>query len=148
MTRVRNIAGRGEYDPVTTVLKARNLMFTGRDDVLSDLHSKLMPSFAPSDVRDRVRCSCTIHGIGGMGKTETALEYTYRYRTCYSHIFWLAAETNAGLENIFLEIAPKINLTTEGYDKERIIKLILEWFASTCKSNRMLICGLQLKPGS
>lgn len=35
--------------------------------------------------------------MGGIGKTQTALEYTYRYQEIYNHIFWLPAETTSEL---------------------------------------------------
>lgn len=66
-------------DAVTNVGLPRNDRFTGRAAVLAFLHSELTPSFQEDDISLRVRCSCVIHAIGGMGKTETALEYTYRY---------------------------------------------------------------------
>jgi hypothetical protein len=126
--------GNGNRDPITTVLTARNIIFTGRDGVLENLHLKLKPSFAPTDVSQYVRSSCVIHGIGGMGKTETVLEYTYRYRSCYSHIFWLHAERDATLLSSFLDIPDKVGLDTAGFDNERKTKATLDWFNSTCES--------------
>ncbi|KAF2972232.1 hypothetical protein GQX73_g1280 [Xylaria multiplex] len=45
--------------------------------------------------------SCVIHGIGGVGKTQVALEYTYRHREDYSYIFWVRAESSVELSTSF-----------------------------------------------
>jgi transcriptional regulator with XRE-family HTH domain len=67
---------------------ARNPLFTGRDDVLSTLEETF---FSPNQ-------SSTCHvlalcGIGGIGKTQTALEYAYRHRHRYTAVFWIQAES-------------------------------------------------------
>jgi hypothetical protein len=126
-------------DPVTNIMPPRNVMFTGRSDVLSQLHRILEPSLNNA-IDKRSRSSCVIHGIGGMGKTQTALEYTYRYRELYSHIFWLHAELNATLLDSFLESTGKLPLELKGHDESKKIKLGLEWFQSTSKLNSLLTC--------
>jgi hypothetical protein len=125
-------SSNGNHEPVTTVSTPRNIMFTGRERVLEDLHAKLRQSFAPTEVSQRKRCSCLIHGVGGMGKTETALEYIYRYRNCYSHIFWLRADSNGSILSSFLEISEKLGLEITSSDNQRKIRWTLDWFNSTC----------------
>lgn len=124
-------------DPITTVSAAQNPVFTGRDEVLSKLHSMLMPSFGPRDVSLRSRRSCVIHGVGGMGKTETAIEYTYRYRACYQHIFWLKAQSNVTLSESFIKATRKIGLNQKG-SLDNVIQEGLEWFQATGEVNLKL----------
>lgn len=117
-------------DSITTVSTAQNPVFTGRDDVLSKLHSIFTPSFEPRDASLRSRRSCLIHGIGGMGKTETAVEYTYRYRSCYKYIFWLKAQSNVTLSESFINATRKIGLNQNGTLDSKIEEG-LEWFQTT-----------------
>lgn len=105
--------------------------FVGREAVLALLHSELIPSFMESDISLRAQCSCVIHAIGGMGKTETILEYTYRYRQCYTHIFWLRAQIGATLLESFLEIVAKLDLDEKGTDPEKRVQAGLHWFQTT-----------------
>jgi|SRR5579862_6327824 len=138
MTKINSISSSGRstlahVDPVTNIGLPRNDRFTGRADVLALLHSELAPSFGGEDVSLRVRCSCVIHAIGGMGKTETALEYTYRYRHCYTHVFWLRAQTSATLLESFLEVVTKLGLDEKSADPEKKVQVGLHWFQTTSK---------------
>jgi len=70
------------------------IKFVGRDEALSSLHAKLQE-------RERVAI-CTIAGMGGVGKTELALQYSlyHQQRKTYTGgICWLqAGEVNIGTQ--------------------------------------------------
>ena len=74
----------------------------GRDGVLAELHKHLKSVPFQDNTR---QLSCVVHGMGGIGKTQVALEYTYRYRREYSHIFWMKAESGAELVTSFGNLA-------------------------------------------
>ncbi|KAG8405172.1 hypothetical protein J3458_021849 [Metarhizium acridum] len=118
-------------DPVTNVRIPRNHRFTGRTAILALLHSELSPSFQGDNVSLRTRCSCVIHAIGGMGKTETTLEYTYRYRHCYTHIFWVRAQTNASLLESFLEVVAELRLVETAASPDKKVQAVLNWLQTT-----------------
>ena len=54
---------------------ARNLYFTGREQVLQHLHDTLLSNGTAALTQPQA-----ISGLGGIGKTQTAVEYAYRYR--------------------------------------------------------------------
>ena len=68
----------------TENLPARNKGFTGRDTLLATLREQL---------QDGERATVQVlHGIGGVGKTQLALEYAYRFATDYDITWWITAE--------------------------------------------------------
>jgi len=46
-----------------------------------------------------------LHGLGGVGKTQIALEYVYRHALEYSAVFWIGAEA---VESIVSGLLPYI----------------------------------------
>lgn len=60
----------------------RNHYFTGRTDTLEHLHA----TFLHSEQRGIFPVQVALCGLGGIGKTQTALEYVYRYVDEYTAV--------------------------------------------------------------
>ena len=109
--------GTSSRRTVSTISMFKNYAFTGRDMELDSLRRKLLPD-SQSDSQTNVQVSgnpicCVLHGIGGSGKTQTALEYTYRFREDYDAMFWLSAERDPELAASFALIALKLGLVED-----------------------------------
>ena len=74
--------------PHWSVPYPRNPYFTGREDVLEALHAQLGIGQAVA-----LSQSSALHGLGGVGKTQIALEYAYRSREKYQVILWAKADS-------------------------------------------------------
>src|SRR3954447_3371395 len=68
----------------------RNPHFTGRERVL-ELLARALDSNEP-EPRKQV-----LHGVGGVGKTQVALEYAYQHREEYDLVWWLPAQEESPL---------------------------------------------------
>ena len=95
----------GIEESVYEVPYSQNYFFSGRDQVLSDLRDILIQSEKSPKLR-----ACVVHGMGGMGKTQVALEYVYRYRKQYTAIFWISAGTSAEISQTFSSLARRLCL--------------------------------------
>ncbi len=82
----------------------RNPNFTGRDNELAAIHKALTPGTT-------VAITQAIHGLGGVGKTQLALEYCYRHRSEYRVMWWLAAEETSTLVRDLAELGEALNLS-------------------------------------
>jgi tetratricopeptide (TPR) repeat protein len=83
----------------------RNPNFTGRDELLDELHSKL----------EHGRTALTaVRGMGGVGKTQLALEYAYRHAGDFDLVWWLRAEEPATLLEDYAALAQPLGLGNVG----------------------------------
>lgn len=86
----------------------RNRFFTGRDELLDQLHQRLTQS-GQDETTTTHRVALTqplaIKGLGGIGKTQTAIEYAYRYRDLYPNTLWVNAATEETLLSSFVAVA-------------------------------------------
>src|SRR5262249_49806031 len=72
--------------PHWSVPLPRNPFFTGREEILEALYTHLH-----ADQMVALSQSAALHGLGGIGKTQIALEYAYRHTLEYSAVLWIAA---------------------------------------------------------
>jgi hypothetical protein len=98
--------------------------FMGRDSDLASLYRIL-------SVPGRL---CIVSGTGGMGKTATAVEFTYRFEQSFNCIFWVQAETRVGLVDTYALIATSMGLAPEGTDQERLVELSRRFLDKTNKT--------------
>ncbi|PON21668.1 phosphorylase superfamily protein [Trichoderma gamsii] len=91
----------------------RNESFIGREDILQRVIARANP------VANRDDCQRTaVEGLGGIGKTQIALEAAFRLHDAYSDcsIFWVPAVEAAGFENAYREIGQSLGVT--GIDED------------------------------
>jgi tetratricopeptide (TPR) repeat protein len=114
---------RQDFFPLWNVPHRRNPFFTGRDQVLEDLHKSLAEG-SPAALTQ----VAAISGLGGIGKSQTAVEYAYRHRDDYNAVFWVRAESESSTTSGFLEIAGMLNLAAR--DAQESVQAVMRWLAS------------------
>ena len=100
------IGERQPGDPPTVWgnVPPRNLNFTGRDDLIEHLHEQLTAGGAT------VVLPATLHGMGGIGKTQTATEYIYRHLDDYDLVWWIPAGQATQIRSELTELARQLGL--------------------------------------
>jgi hypothetical protein len=100
-----------------------------RADVLSEITRSLDPTPAHS-----TRRSLALHGIGGVGKTQLAVQYAYAARSTFDHVLWVSADTHELMTKGYLEVAHRLHLfpvSTDGVDPVEAMTKTKAWLADT-----------------
>lgn len=112
-------ASRAALAAASANLPLRNAAFAGRDGLLDQL-ARQLPGSESAVV--------AIHGLGGVGKSQLALEYAHRHRGDYAVVWWLRGESRLTVATDLTALAPVLGLQADG-DEERLaaaVKAALE----------------------
>ncbi len=112
-------------DHVWNVPFRRNPCFTGRTDLLERLHAQS----DQTDHRARTHVQALI-GLGGIGKTQIAVEYAYRHRHEYRAVLWVRAASQEMLTADLVALAHLLRLPERtDQDQARVVAAVRRWLA-------------------
>ncbi len=114
------IGGGSPPSPARHNLPTSNPDFVGREEPLKGLRHLLTEGKGPAVITQ------VITGLGGIGKTQTALAYCYRHLADYDLIWWLHAETPATLAVDYGTLARPLGLDPGTADQEKMAAAIRE----------------------
>jgi hypothetical protein len=101
-------------EKITWTIGQETSFFTGREEVIEQLHDKLQQS-------QTTALTQAISGLGGIGKTQTALRYANLYRREYEYGFWASASNQIELKSSFRKIAVGLGMVSD--DEEQILEM-------------------------
>jgi len=101
----------------------RNPFFTGREILLSQLHQQLQKAGITA------LAQAAIHGLGGIGKTQTAIEYAHRFGETYRFVLWVVAESAPAIQAAYLSIARELGLVDARADLETAVLAMKTWLS-------------------
>lgn len=103
----------------------RNLFFTGREDLLGRVRDCFTNSNGATPIEVQA-----LTGMGGIGKTQVALEYAYRSRNAYRAIFWVRAAGRDTLAADCTVIARLLGLPEQNeQDQSLVVDGVKRWLA-------------------
>lgn len=116
-----------EQSSVWLVPEEHSRFFTGREAVLRHLYRAFW------EVEETIATHTqTITGLAGIGKTQVALAYAYRFRQHYSTVAWLHAETRETLLADLNKLASALHLPLVYEQGEAQLALTLKtWLEAT-----------------
>jgi tetratricopeptide (TPR) repeat protein len=88
--------------PVWGPVPPRLTDFVGREQWLSELHLRLSTGRQGSPV--------TIQGLCGIGKTQLAVEYAYRYAGAYDLVWWVPCDNAGSVQRAMAELRVRLGL--------------------------------------
>jgi tetratricopeptide (TPR) repeat protein len=93
------------HRPSVFGVPTRNPHFAGRSDQLAVLHRHLTERGTGAVVQ-----ASAVHGLGGVGKTQLALEYAHRFAADYELVWWIPAEQPTTVPGRLAALARRLGL--------------------------------------
>jgi tetratricopeptide (TPR) repeat protein len=110
--------------PAVSNLPSRNRTFTGRTGLLTRLHQQLTTGDVGSG-GPVAMVAGALYGLGGVGKTQLALEYAHRYGADYDVVWWIPSENALTIPAMLARLARRLGLAIQG-DQEELAELLLD----------------------
>ncbi|KAF4486038.1 Nephrocystin-3 [Colletotrichum fructicola Nara gc5] len=114
--------------------------FVARQEELGRLYNELKST--------RERRTVILHGLGGMGKTQTTIAFAKKHRDDYSAVFWLDARDTTALKLSYQSLAQRIATETSSVtyiknalsnrDLDEMVSAVKRWLDEP-KNNRWLM---------
>jgi hypothetical protein len=99
----------------------RNPNFTGREKEMLRLRTALTSG-------DPAALMQALAGLGGVGKTQLATEYAYRYASEYDAVWWVRAEQPANLAGDYALLAVQADLPQQNeQDQTMVVAAVRGW---------------------
>jgi hypothetical protein len=119
--------------------------FVARDNDLFRLEEALMPILGP-DIRRKV---FVLYGLGGIGKTQLAVEFTRKHQRTFSASFWLDGSTHESIRQSIAGIATQLperqiseasrNFKGAAGELDMVIFDVLRWFSRPGNDRWLLV---------
>ncbi|HEY4035844.1 MAG TPA: FxSxx-COOH system tetratricopeptide repeat protein [Ktedonobacteraceae bacterium] len=104
----------------------RNGFFTGRETLLTALHTSFTKDHTAVLTQGQA-----INGLGGIGKTQIAVEYAYRHQDEYRFVLWASAATHETLISGFVSIADGLQLPERTLkEQDKIVAAAQRWLST------------------
>jgi tetratricopeptide (TPR) repeat protein len=104
----------GRVPEVWGKVPQRNKNFTGRKELLDQLRegiageiTAVLPQASPGGLDAAPHA---LHGLGGVGKTQVAIEYAHRFRSEYDVVWWISADQPVLVRSSLAGLAPHLGL--------------------------------------
>ena len=97
----------------------RNKHFTGRVELLTELRQQVTGKVTAV-------LAHALHGMGGVGKTQLAVEYAYRYMGDYQVVWWISADQIPLVRSSLAAMAPRLGIDVGEGRVEDALRAVLD----------------------
>src|SRR5262249_54026136 len=99
--------------PRISRIPLRNPSFTGRRRLLATIRNTLLS-------RPNASLPLAIAGLGGVGKTQVAIEYAHRFAADYDVVWWVSAAQGSMVRARLVDLADELRIPDAETTAERI----------------------------
>jgi hypothetical protein len=111
----------------------RNSNFTGREDLLKQLNERLVPGATTAVLPGAL----ALHGLGGVGKSQLAVEYAYRHRSDFDVIWWIPAELEQQIQSSLVELGQRLNLVDRS-EVNVVVGVVMDALKGSARGGRQI----------
>jgi tetratricopeptide (TPR) repeat protein len=116
----RKSEGTAGWEVVLSNFPEHNPFFTGRERVLAQLQQALA-----------AQGRAVLSGLGGVGKTQTSVEYAQRHLAEYAYAFWAKADSRESLVSGYVTIAGLLKMPeSKDRDQTLAVDAVKRWLNS------------------
>lgn len=142
-----------ELPSIRIIPHSRNNRFFGRQQILTQMGEVLSPfkknlrrfsGCSDSDTKKQKVFALT--GLGGSGKTQIALEYTYCHLEDYKVVIWILADSVEKITQGFEETAEMLGMSKGTQSANQVRAFVLQRLSATSKFD-LLSYPSKLLPG-
>ncbi len=105
--------------PAVWKVLPRNPRFTGRDGMLAELRTRLRADEPTLVVQ-------ALYGLGGVGKTQLAIEYAHRFAADYDLVWWIDAEHPVLIPEQLARLTERLDLAVGATVAATVDRLLAE----------------------
>ncbi|MEV5934350.1 FxSxx-COOH system tetratricopeptide repeat protein [Streptomyces sp. NPDC052079] len=105
--------------PVWGNVPPRNRAFTGRVQLLEDLHRRLQEGTTAVLPE-------ALQGMGGVGKSQLAVEYVYRHLHEYQVIWWIPSEQPQQIRQFLVMLAARLGVSVGSGEANSAVPAVIE----------------------
>lgn len=120
--------------------------FVAQDAAMSQLREALLPA----SIHEARRKVFVLHGLGGIGKTQLAVEFARKHQASYTAVFWIDGSTEEKLRQSIGDLASRLpqNQISEKlrcYSQEQcsdvdgFVNEVLEWLSQPLNNQWLLV---------
>lgn len=125
-----------ELPIIRIIPHSRNDRFFGRQDILGRMRDMLLPlrqvkeKLSPMSNPESQR-RFALSGLGGSGKTQIALEFTYRHLNDYKVVIWILADSLEKIDQGFQETAETLGMAKGTPSPQQVRTFVLQRLSAT-----------------
>jgi len=111
----------------------KNTQFIGRAEILTEIKEQF-------DIQNNPTSIIALCGLGGVGKTEIALNFVLENQDAYRGVCWFRVDSKQSLRQQYVKLGHALNLVSkDASNEEYIVSAVKNWFAQPKNAGWLLV---------